>query len=93
MKKLMKVRQVVKIDVPGLGKRIKEAREADRRSLAVICREVGMTTANWYRIEMEKQEVPLATLQRMEEVLGVSFGITLEMLVEDTRSKGLEGVK
>ena len=30
---------------------------------------------NWYRIEDEKQTLPLETLRSIEKVLGVDFGV------------------
>lgn len=72
----MKVRRTIDIEIPGLGKRIRQAREADRRSLAEICRQIPMTTMNWYKIESEETKaLPIETLQRIEEVLSVDFGI------------------
>ncbi|MEL7241384.1 MAG: helix-turn-helix transcriptional regulator [Cyanobacteria bacterium J06641_2] len=76
---LMKVKKVLEIDVPGLGSRIRQVREADSRSLAEICRRVGMTTMNWYRIEAEETKaLPIETLKRIEEVLGVDFEIRID---------------
>ena len=66
------------IDVPGLGAKIKEVRETDSRSLKAIYEAVGMSQMNWYRIEEEKQSLPLETLRKIEEVLGVDFGVNLE---------------
>lgn len=75
----MKVKKVLEIDVPGLGSRIRQARETDSRSLAEICRQVGMTTMNWYRIENEETKaLPIETLQSIEEVLGVDFGVKFD---------------
>ncbi|MTJ47952.1 helix-turn-helix transcriptional regulator [Dolichospermum sp. UHCC 0259] len=72
----MKVRRTIDIEIPGLGKRIRQAREADKRSLAEICRQIPMTTMNWYKIESEETKaLPIETLQRIEEVLKVDFGI------------------
>ncbi|MBK1990890.1 helix-turn-helix transcriptional regulator [Sphaerospermopsis aphanizomenoides BCCUSP55] len=72
----MKVRRTIDIEIPGLGKRIRQAREADRRSLAEICRQIPLTTMNWYKIESEETKaLPIETLQRIEEVLNVNFGI------------------
>ncbi len=75
---LMKVTKTISIDVPGLGAKIKEVRETDSRSLKAICEAVGMSQMNWYRIEEEKQSLPLETLRKIEEVLGVDFGVNLE---------------
>lgn len=55
---------------------IREARERDRRSLAKICREINMSTQNWYRIEREEQDLPIDTLRKIETVLGVEFGVS-----------------
>jgi transcriptional regulator with XRE-family HTH domain len=75
----MKVKKVLEIEVPDLGSRIRKAREADSRSLAEICRQVPMTTMNWYRIEAEETKaLPIETLKRMEEVLGVDFGVRFD---------------
>ena len=76
MQDLMKVVREVAVDVPGLGQRIKEAREADTRSLKAICKAVGMSQMNWYRVEAEKQSLPEPTLRKIEEVLGVDFGVS-----------------
>jgi transcriptional regulator with XRE-family HTH domain len=76
---LMKVKKVIEIEVVGLGSRIRQAREADSRSLAEICRQIPMTTMNWYRIEAESTKaLPIETLRRIEEVLGVDFGVKFE---------------
>jgi len=75
----MKVRRVIEVDVPGLGARIRAAREADERSLTQICAAVGMTTANWYKIEKEETKfLPDKTLKNIERVLGVSLGVDME---------------
>lgn len=78
MVRQMKVRSTVvkEIDVPGLGARIEEARRGSGRPLTIVCAEVGMSTANWYRIEQEKNEsIPLETLRKIEAVLGVNLGV------------------
>jgi transcriptional regulator with XRE-family HTH domain len=75
----MKVKKVIEVEVPGLGERIRQAREVDRRSLAEICRQVPMSTMNWYRIEAEETKaLPVETLKRIEEVLNVDFGVNFD---------------
>lgn len=74
----MRVFRRQECEVPGLGERIKEARKGDRRPLTEICRELSMSPTNWYRIEDEKQDLPLETLRRIEAVLGVSFDVEME---------------
>lgn len=76
---LMKVRKTVDMDVEGLGARIKKARESDPRSLIQICAEIDMTPANWYKIESEETKVlPLKTLRKIENALGVDFGVRFD---------------
>ena len=75
---VVRVTKELGIDVPGLGEKIRQARLSDRRSLKEICDLVGMSTMNWYRIEKEKQSLPLEQLRKIEAVLGVNFGVKLE---------------
>jgi transcriptional regulator with XRE-family HTH domain len=76
---LMKVRKIVEREFPGLGTRIKQAREADSRSLIQLCAEIDMTPANWYKIENEETKVlPLETLRKIEGVLGVDLEVNLD---------------
>ncbi|MGR3280314.1 helix-turn-helix domain-containing protein [Acaryochloris marina NIES-2412] len=74
----VKVIRTLEIRVPGLGDRIKNAREKDSRSLSAICGAIGMSATNWYRIESEKQLLPEETLRKIESVLGVDFGVEFE---------------
>lgn len=74
----MKVTYLVEIEVEGLGDRIREARAKSGRSLVNICALVGMSTQNWYRIETEKQRLPLDTLRKIEKVLQVDLGVKNE---------------
>ncbi|WP_041661334.1 helix-turn-helix domain-containing protein [Acaryochloris marina] len=74
----VKVVRTQEISVPGLGDRIKSARENDPRSLSAICGATGMSATNWYRIESEKQLLPEETLRKIESVLGVDFGIKFD---------------
>jgi len=64
--------------VKGLGQKIKVAREADPRPLTTICKIMNMSSNNWYRIEKELQALPIETLRKIETVLGVDFGVSLE---------------
>jgi hypothetical protein len=75
---LVKVVRTVVKDIDGLGAQIKAAREKDKRKLTKICAEADMTTANWYRIEGEKQDLPEETLRRVEAILGIDFGVTFD---------------
>jgi len=64
--------------VTGLGQKIKTVREADPRPLTTICKIMNMSSNNWYRIEKESQSLPLETLRKIENVLGVDFGVKLD---------------
>ena len=76
---LMKVRKTIDIEVPNLGEKIKAARERDSRSLSEICRQMQMSNMNWYKIESEDTKaLPIETLRRIEEVLGVNFGVDFD---------------
>jgi transcriptional regulator with XRE-family HTH domain len=72
----VKVERTQLVDVPGLGAKIKAARESSDRPLRSLADEAGMTTANWYRIENEEvKRLPEQTLRKIEAVLGVDFGV------------------
>lgn len=79
----MKVIKTLEMDAPGLGEKIRQAREADTRPLTVICREVGMSTMNWYRIEREEQALPIDTLRKIERVLDVDFEVQFVAAPDD----------
>nr|WP_237741490.1 helix-turn-helix transcriptional regulator [Anabaena sp. PCC 7108] len=53
-------------------------RESDPRSLKAICEAAGISQMNWYRIEKEQQSLPEETLRKIEEVLGVDFGVSFD---------------
>jgi transcriptional regulator with XRE-family HTH domain len=78
----MKVKkvEVIEVEAPGLGAKIKEAREADPRSVAALCREAGISRNYWYQLEAEAIQGSLSkeTLDKIEQVLGVSFGVSFE---------------
>ena len=75
----MKVRKIVEREFPGLGARIKQAREANPRSLIQLCAEIDMTPANWYKIENEETKfLPLETLRRIEGVLEIDLEVNLD---------------
>lgn len=82
----MKLTKLLSMDAPGLGEQIKKAREADPRPLTTICKLVGMTTQNWYRIEREEQTLPIETLNKIEQVLGVKFGYTFDSDMPDNKA-------
>lgn len=72
---LMKV-SLEPIDVPDLGQRIRDARHKTDRTITQLAAEADISVANWYAIEQERVKVlPITTLRRIEQVLGVSFGV------------------
>lgn len=76
----VKVRRIVKqeIDVPGLGDLIRQARDADDRSLTQLAKLAGISRNYWYQLEAESVLGGVAedTIRKIEEVLGVSFGVS-----------------
>ncbi len=78
----VKIRRTVKyeVEVPGLGEKIKQARDKSDKSLVKLAKEAGVSRYYWYKIESENIDggVSEETLRKIEEVLGVDFGITFE---------------
>lgn len=78
----MRVRQIKDVEVPGLGKRIKEARVriSNQKSLERICEEVDLSRTYWYDLEKEKIKGTLSIekLRLIEKALEVDFGIQIE---------------
>lgn len=79
MQGLMKVKrvEVTEVDVPGLGDRIKQAREFSGKTISALCREAGISRNYWYQLESETIHGSLTkeTLDKIEQVLGVSFDV------------------
>lgn len=71
--------QMVK-DFPGLGLRIKEAREKDSRPLSRICRESGISRSYWYQLESEDLRAPVTEeiVRKIENNLNVDLGVHFE---------------
>jgi transcriptional regulator with XRE-family HTH domain len=76
----MRIRQVKEVEIGGLGERIKQARLNSSKSLEQICDEVGVSRTYWYDIEKEtlKGALSIENLRKIEAVLGVEFGVTLD---------------
>lgn len=77
MAAIMRIRQVKEVEAKGLGQRIKQARQNCNKSLEQICDEVGVSRTYWYDIEKEtlKGALSVENLRKIEEVLGVDFGV------------------
>jgi transcriptional regulator with XRE-family HTH domain len=66
-------------EFPGLGKQIKEYRQASNKSLAELAAEAGISVPHWNRIENEKvQELPILTLRGIEKALSVDLEVKFE---------------
>lgn len=79
MRSQMQVKKVVEqvLEVPGLGSRIKDARQGSKESLVKLCERAGISRQYWYGIESESinHPLPLETLRAIEEVLDTSFDV------------------
>jgi hypothetical protein len=80
--KTVQVKRVVETvqEFPGLGKKIRQTRERDKRTLTAICKECGLSRSYWYQLENEDLRSPATeeVIRRIEEVLGTDFGVTFE---------------
>lgn len=76
----MRVRQVREVELEGLGEAIKQARLSSDKSLEQICDEVGVSRTYWYDIEKEtlKGALSIENLRRIEQVLGLDFGVQFD---------------
>lgn len=75
----VQIERIIRIDVPGIGNKIKKARERDPRPVEKLAKLANMTRANWYRIENEKNDIlPESTLRKIEEVLGINLGVNFD---------------
>ncbi|NJR71001.1 MAG: helix-turn-helix transcriptional regulator [Synechococcales cyanobacterium CRU_2_2] len=78
----VQVKRVVETvaEFPGLGERIKSAREADARSLSQICRETGISRSYWYQLEGEDLRSPATEeiIRKVESALGVDLGVAFD---------------
>lgn len=72
----VQIERIIRINVIGIGSKIKNARVRDPRSVEELATAAEMTRANWYRIEGEENDVlPETTLRKIEEVLGVDLEV------------------
>lgn len=78
----VQVKRVVEIinDFPGLGQRIRQAREQDERSLSQICRECGVSRSYWYQLESEDMRSPATEeiIRKIENALGIDLGVRFD---------------
>lgn len=80
--KVKRVQEVI-CDFPGLGDRIRKARESDLRSLTAICKEAGISRSYWYQLESGDMRSPATEdiIRKVEQVLGVDLGVNFDMPV------------
>lgn len=71
---------VVIRDFPGLGERIKKARESDQRSLIQICKDSGVSRTYWHQIENEATLSPITedVVRKIEATLNIDLGVTFD---------------
>ncbi len=77
----MIVRKVVKSEMqaPGLGERIRQAQKDSGKSIEQVIREVGISRTYWNSLIKEKVDaVAYELLGRIEESLGVDFGVSFD---------------
>lgn len=77
--KSVQVKRVVEtvVEFPGLGQKVRKARERDERSLSRICIDAGVSRAYWYQIECEDLRAPVTEdmIRKIEAVLSVDLGV------------------
>lgn len=83
------MRIIVELEVEGLGKALKQAREAASLSVAAAGERAGMSGANFNRIENEETKgVPLETLARAARAVGLDLSIYIGDWIESVPSIG-----
>lgn len=78
----VQVKRVVEtvLDFPGLGQKIRQARERDQRTLTDICRDCKLSRSYWYQLEKEDLRAPATedVIRRIEQVLNIDLGVNFE---------------
>jgi transcriptional regulator with XRE-family HTH domain len=75
----VKVRRIERkeVEIPDLNRRIADAQKDSGKPIAVICKMVGFSRSYWYQMINGKEEaIAEETLRKIEEVLGVDFGVS-----------------
>ncbi|MGK7958544.1 MAG: helix-turn-helix domain-containing protein [Crocosphaera sp.] len=71
----VKIRRYQEAEVVNFGKRLKEARTADGRSVQVLATMAGISLGYWYQLEKEDREwISEEVLRSIESVLNLDFG-------------------
>ena len=76
----MRIRWIKEVEVNGLGKAIKRARENSGKTVDQICEEVGVSRTYWYDIEKETLKGTLSreNLESIEKSLDVDLGVNFD---------------
>lgn len=75
----MDVVRRIKLTIPDLSQKIKQAREKDGRSVQVLATLAGISTAYWYQIEHNKRQwISEQTLRGIEQALGTNLGVDFD---------------
>jgi len=85
MKSAMRIKKTVvkEVEAEGLGERIRLARKSmprNGKTLDALCYEAGISRTYWYEIENERVRgaVSAEVLQKIEQALGVDFGVEFD---------------
>lgn len=79
MVQAVKIRITKEIDAPGIGKKIKDARIADGRSVQTLATLAGISLAYWYQIEQEKmQSISEEHFKGVQSALGIDLGVKFD---------------
>jgi len=73
MDKNNKMKVIREFEAPELGKRIKDARIKDGRSVEELAKQAQISRAAWWYFENEKKTIRYETLKRIEQALGVAL--------------------
>jgi transcriptional regulator with XRE-family HTH domain len=67
-------------DFPGLGQKIKRAREGDSRTLTQICKDAEISRSYWHQLENEDLRAPATEdiIRKIEATLDIDLGVTFD---------------
>ncbi len=64
-------------EFPGIGNKIKQAREKDPRDLTQLAAIAGISVSYWNRIENEKvKNLPIEMIWGIEKALNIELGVS-----------------
>ena len=73
MDKIDKMKVIREFEASNLGKRIKDARIKDGRSVEELAKQAQISRVAWWHFENEKKAIRYETLKRIETVLQVNL--------------------